>query len=152
MRESRRWLGCRGRPDRSTKSEVEAPATRKHYGSNSSAYVTFQQTHMRSTILVRSTIHTRAVLLSIDQYVDMHQHFHSIIIWAVKGSGTICTFSFGGEIYQQMCDSIRRPRVSSFPRSQQVYLRSAFFVHALCCRTKESSHGRGAAQFSELLT
>ena len=30
---------------------------------------------MRFTILVRSTIHTRAVLLSIDQYMDMHQHF-----------------------------------------------------------------------------
>ena len=41
------------------------------------AYVTFQQTRMRSTILVRSTIHTRAVLLSIDQYMDMHQHFHN---------------------------------------------------------------------------
>ena len=26
---------------------------------------------------MRSTIHTRAVLLSIDQYMDMHQHFHN---------------------------------------------------------------------------
>ena len=34
---------------------------------------------MRPTILVRSTIHTRAVLLSIDQYMDMHQHFHNKI-------------------------------------------------------------------------
>ena len=32
---------------------------------------------MRSTILVRYTIHTRAVLLSIDQYMGMHQHFHN---------------------------------------------------------------------------
>ena len=32
---------------------------------------------MRSMVLVRSTIHTRAVLLSIDQYVDMHKHFHN---------------------------------------------------------------------------
>ena len=77
MRESRRWLGCHGGPERSTKSEVEASATRWHYGRNSSAYVTFQQTHMRSTILVRSTIHTRAVLLSIDQHKDMHQHLHN---------------------------------------------------------------------------
>ena len=35
--------------------------------------------HMRSTILVRSTIHTRAVLLSIDQYMDVHQYFHNIV-------------------------------------------------------------------------
>ena len=26
---------------------------------------------------MRSTIHTKAVLLSIDQYMDMHQHFHN---------------------------------------------------------------------------
>ena len=77
MWESRRWLGCHGGPERSTKSDVEAPATRKHYGSDSSAYVTFQQTHMRSTILVRSTIHAREVLVSVDQYMDMHEHFHN---------------------------------------------------------------------------
>ena len=34
---------------------------------------------MRCTILVRPTIHTRAVLLRIDQYMDMHQHFHNKI-------------------------------------------------------------------------
>ena len=32
---------------------------------------------MRSTILVRYTIHTRAVLLSIDQYMNMHQYLHN---------------------------------------------------------------------------
>ena len=32
---------------------------------------------MRSTIIVRFTIHTRAVLLSTAQYLDMHQHFHN---------------------------------------------------------------------------
>ena len=39
---------------------------------------------MRSTILVRSTIHTRVVLLSIDQYMDMHQHFHNTRILVTK--------------------------------------------------------------------
>ena len=76
MRESRRRLGYHGGPERSIKSEVYASATR-YYGSNSSAYVTFQQTHMGSTILVRTTIHTRAVLRSIDQYMGMHQHFRN---------------------------------------------------------------------------
>ena len=64
--------------DPQRKGDVEAPATRNHYGSNSSAYVTFQQTHMRATILVRPAMHTRAVLLSVDQYMDMHQDFHNI--------------------------------------------------------------------------
>ena len=78
MRESRRWLGCHGGPERSTKSEVEAPATRWYYGSNSSAYVTFQQTH---EICDTSEIYDtqRTVLLSIHQYMDMHQHFHNIV-------------------------------------------------------------------------
>ena len=53
-------LGYHADPERSAKSEVEGPTTRELYSSNSSAYITFQPTH------VRSTIHTRAMLLHID--------------------------------------------------------------------------------------